>query len=368
MEPGLDLLDQLRILASKVKKECKSDMTEEATKHAFVLLFIRALGYDVFNPDEVVPEFIADFGQAKGEKIDYAIFKDSRPIMLFECKACGVKLEKKQLEQLSRYFHMTKARLGILTNGVEYRLYSDLDQPNILDDDPFYVFRVDMVDENVGRELKRLTKGAFNIDELLSAARELKATRVVKDYLLKQLGSPETDFVRLIATQVHSGLKTQQVIAFYTGIVKNAFNMIVSDRVQDRLQSAITLEKAVATPLPEIVTSSDVSVEDRSSGVVTTQEELEALYIVKSILRGAVDPTRIVIRDAKSYCSLFLDDNNRKPICRFRFSETSKFVELINTDKSGTKIQIELLDDIYKHADHLRGTIALYEKPVATTK
>lgn len=92
--------------------------------------FISALGYDVFNPTEVIPEFTADIGIKKGEKVDYAVKKDDQVILLFECKWCGADLSKDHASQLHRYFSVTEARFSILTNGIEYRFYSDIDEPN----------------------------------------------------------------------------------------------------------------------------------------------------------------------------------------------------------------------------------------------
>ena len=113
------------------------DATEEATKNAFIMPLLSLLGYDVFNPMEVIPEYTCDYGTKKGEKVDYAIMRDGEPIILLEAKRLNLKLQKNQQNQLYRYFSISRARVAILTNGIEYRLYSDMNTPNIMDDEPF---------------------------------------------------------------------------------------------------------------------------------------------------------------------------------------------------------------------------------------
>jgi hypothetical protein len=82
----MNLSEQLQTLAAKTSKLCSILQTEEATKNALIMPFINILGYDTFDPTEVIPEFVADVGIKKGEKVDYAIVKDEKIIMLFECK------------------------------------------------------------------------------------------------------------------------------------------------------------------------------------------------------------------------------------------------------------------------------------------
>src|SRR3546814_246350 len=129
----MDIVDRLRELASRASRLQSSIHTEEACKHALILPFLSLLGYDVFNPDEVVPEFVADVGTKKGEKIDYAIRKDGKVIVLVECKWNGKGLTLENASQLFRYFAVTEARCAMLTNGLTYQLYTDIDEPNKMD-------------------------------------------------------------------------------------------------------------------------------------------------------------------------------------------------------------------------------------------
>lgn len=129
--------------------------------------FINLLGYDVFNPTEVVPEFTADVGTKQGEKVDYAIFKDDEVIMLIECKKYGADLSEVHTSQLYRYFSVAHARIAVLTDGVLYRFYTDLEESNIMDTKPFLEFNMLDVQPPLVSELKRFTKPAFDLNEPL---------------------------------------------------------------------------------------------------------------------------------------------------------------------------------------------------------
>ena len=138
----MDFIDQLRILSTRVMATRAMIQTEEATKNAMVMPFIQILGYNVFDPLEVTPELVADIGTKKGEKVDYAILRDGLPIILFECKKAGADLHINHASQLFRYFHVTSARFVVLTNGLVYRFFTDLEQPNKMDEKPFFEFNI----------------------------------------------------------------------------------------------------------------------------------------------------------------------------------------------------------------------------------
>lgn len=358
----MDFIEQMRALSARIAKQKDSIKTEEAAKHAFVLPFIAALGYDVFDPGEVVPELVADVGVKKGEKVDYAILKDGKVIMLFECKCCDKNLGDAHASQLYRYFSVTDARIAVLTNGHHYRFFSDLEQPNKLDTRPF--LEVDLLDlqEPLVAELKKLTKTAFNLEEILSTANELKYMREIKRVIGEQLQTPSEEFVRLIAAQVYSGKLTQAVRDQFADLTKRAFQQFISDRISVRLKTALAEETAIAraveVPLDEIV---PVDLD----AIVTTEEEREGFLIVKSILREIVDVNRLGMRDTKSYCGILLDDNNRKPVCRLHFNRAQKYLGLIDGEKNEERVPISSLDEIYQHADRLKVTVRSYEQPAA---
>lgn len=179
--------DALEDLAAKVQAFAPTLSTEEATKTAVVMPFINSvLGYDVFNPQEVVPEFIADIGMKKGEKVDFAIMRDGQVQMLIEAKRIGDPLNLDHAGQLIRYFHVTNARIGVLTNGQHWHFFTDLDRPNRMDEKPFLRLDLAAIDAYVLPDLKKMTKDAFDLDSVLVSAEELKYVSALKRTIADQ--------------------------------------------------------------------------------------------------------------------------------------------------------------------------------------
>ena len=351
----MDLVDRLQQLGARATQQLTHLKTEVATKNALVLPFLQTLGYDVFNPAEVAPEFTADVGTKKGEKVDYAILRDSRPIILIECKIASADLDRHHASQLYRYFSVTEARFGILTNGIEYRVYTDLDQPNKMDQRPFLEFKITSADEALAQDLKRFSKEAFDLDNILSNAADLKYRKELRRQFERELAQPSDEFVRLLAGRVYTGNLTQQVREQFQPIIQRAFQEFVSERVNSRLQLALSGE------LDASGSSGDAeSADEEEARIVTTQDEIEAFYTVKALLRGTIDVKRIHMRDHQTYCSVLLDDSNRKPVCRLRFDRKSKQLGLFGADKGETRVVIENVDGILEHADAIRETVARY--------
>lgn len=344
------MIDQLRALAGRIAATKALIQTEEATKNAMVMPFIQILGYNVFDPTEVTPELIADIGTKKGEKVDYAVLRDGKPILLFECKKCGGDLHINHAGQLFRYFHVTAARFGVLTNGLTYRFFTDLEQPNKMDEKPFFEFDIlDFKDRDV-EELKKFAKSMFDIDTILTTANDLKYTRAIQNRLAEWMVNPSEDFVKLLSADLLGKRFTPAVKEQFTLLTKRAFEQLLSERINDRLKGAMTPEPPLSESIP--IMPSDVKEE---ATIVTTAEEIEGFHIVQAILREVVSPRRIVMRDAQSYCAILLDDNNRKPVCRLRFNNTQKLaVGLFNGKKEEERYALDHIDDLYKHSEKLK--------------
>lgn len=362
----MDFIDQLRALSSRISTTKDLIQTEEATKNAMIMPFIQALGYNVFDPLEVTPELVADVGLKKGEKVDYAILRDGKPIVLFECKRCGGDLNISHAGQLFRYFHVTEARFGVLTNGLVYRFFTDLDQPNKMDEKPFLEFNILDFKEQDVEELKKFAKSAFDVDSILTTANELKYTRSIQNLLAEWLNNPSEDLVRLVSADLLGGKRfTPAVKEQFTQITKRAFQQLIGDRINDRLRVAMTPESTVANiPSSVVVVSASVPAGSdegsESPSVETTEQEIEGFHIVRSILRDLVPSKRVFMRDAQSYCAILFDDNNRKPICRLRFNNPERLVLGLMNGKDEERVPLADLDELYNHADKLRATVSAY--------
>ncbi|MBU8840653.1 type I restriction endonuclease [Mycolicibacterium goodii] len=375
--------DNLSSIAQKIRDMRDSVETEEATKNAFIMPFISTvLGYDVFDPSEVVPEFTADVGVKKGEKVDYAIFKDGQLQILIECKKIGDQLDLRYASQLFRYFAVTSARIAILTNGQQYHVYTDGDLPNRMDEKPFLMFDLLDIDRTLVPEIQKLSKESFDIESVVSAAEELKYIGGVRRIIAAEVKEPSEEWVRFFVNRIYEGRTTQRVIDQFRPLVEKALSQYIGDQVNSRLKTALgddapdpnrssELPSAPPTAAHSSATPEAAQQPQREPagvadpGVVTTDEELEGFNIVRAIAVSEVDPERIHYRDSKSYFAVLLDDNNRKPIIRLHLNGKSvKFVTTFEQGKdAGVRRDITSVIDIYKVAsDQIRQVIRRYER------
>lgn len=366
----MDFEESLNQVAAKVQEQKSIIDTEEATKTAFVLPFIgQVLGYDVFNPREVIPEFTADVGLKKGEKVDYALVHDEQVQILVECKKIGCPLSIDNASQLFRYFATTKARIGVLTNGQVWNFYMDIDQPNIMDSKPFLVLDLLNIDPTMLPALEKLTKPDFDIDSIASSAEELKYVGSLKRAIGNEFKEPSTEFVKLLTRHVYDGRFSSSIKEKFEPLVGKALKQFLSEQVNDRLKTALGADD-IKTTLPvqsgessqnDQGTGDDVTAENEpmepESDIVTTDEEWAAYLIIKAIACSNVDPERVTMRDAKEYCAIFLDDNNRKPIARLYFNRKQKYIGLFDENKQCNRMAIEKVDDIYSYADQIREEV-----------
>lgn len=362
----MDFKDQLAQLSDKIAKQKDNIATEEATKTSFIMPMIAALGYDVFNPFEVVPEMECDLTK-RGDKIDYAIMKDNTPILLIECKHCKQNLDLHST-QLAKYYAASNARFGVLTNGVEYRFYADLEKQNIMDEKPFFVVNMVDLSDNDIEQLKKFHKSYYNEHDILSTAQELQITIQIKDLLNKNFQQPSDEFTRYFVKCLNDWKSSSKLIEQYRPILKKSIASVINDIIDDRLNVAIKSEGVSETKQSEEQTASDVSEEatakelpngvvfqDEEKGIVTTQEEIDAYNIVRSILSQYVDEERIQYTDYKSYFTVNLDGSMWWWICRLSFKPYSKRICLPKENyESNYWLKIENINDLYKHIDKLK--------------
>lgn len=360
----MEFFEKLNSLSAKIRQQAAAIKTEEATKNAFVMPFINTvLGYDVFDPREVTPEFVCDVGTKKGEKIDYAILKDGEVQILIECKKIGEPLNVNHASQLFRYFHVTNARISILTNGQVYKFFTDLDAPNKMDEKPFLELDLLDIDEHAVPELIKLTKSAFDVESIVNSAGELKYVSQIKKEIASQFSKPDDDFVKFFASRVYEGMITQKVREQFAELTRKAVAQFLSDQVNDRLKSAMSgaLQPSYSATAPASSEAPKEQLDEPADDkVMTTLEELEGYHIVKAIVRSVVDAKRIIQRDTQSYFGILLDDNNRKPICRLHFNRMQKYIGIFDQEKTETRHPIGSLDEIYDFADQLKTTTGFY--------
>lgn len=359
----MEFHERLGALATKIRNQRDTIHTEEATKNAFIMPFIaQILGYDVFDPKEVVPEFTADIGVKKNEKVDYAIIHEGEVQILVECKKSTEPLGTEHVGQLFRYFAVTNARIAVLTNGITYEFYTDLDSPNRMDDKPFLIVDLLSLDETLLPELRKLTKEAFDLDSVINAAEQLRFLGSIKRTLNTQFREPEEEWVRFFWKRATDGSLTKRRLEQFTPLVAEAASQFLNDQANERLKAALG---AGNSSLPESSGGTDdagsggdtqrEATEGTDSEIVTTLEELEGYRIVKAIAGLDVAPGRITYRDSKSYLAVLLDDNNRKPVARLHFNaKTRRHLGTFDAGKNETRHLISRPEDIYLYSDAIR--------------
>lgn len=352
----MDFKTSISRIADRIESVRDRELTEEATKTSFILPMLSALGYDIFDPTVVIPEFTADIGRKKGEKVDYAIMKDDKPIILIEAKAHNEKLDR-HTTQLERYFTVTDSKFGILTNGVEYRFYSDLERPNVMDQAPFLVINILNLKDRDIKQLAKFSNETIDVDNIVDMAGAKKYVNGIKDIFKDEATDPSDEIAKFFATRLTDRRMMQSVIDEFKGYTKQAFTEVINDMASDRINSLKSKLSEENTILNEESGEDEESIVD-DKGIITTESELEAFFIVKSILAEVIPLSRIAARDTKSYFGVLLDDNNRKWICRIHFnSENNKFIGIHTTNKEEERFNIDLIEDIYKFKKELIDTV-----------
>ncbi len=360
--------DKIKIFTSKIKEKLKHIDTEETTKTALILPFLNeVMGYDTTNPAEVKAEYTADIGAKKGEKIDLAILNESEEIIMIECKSATTELSTDHISQLYRYFNITDSELGILTNGVTYQIYTDSIKPGQMDKSPFLeVNLLDLSDREIN-ELKKFSKEHFDISKIKDKVDDLKFAHDVHKILSSEIDSPSEEFVKVITRQVYDAPITANVRSKFHKIIKNEFKEVINEKVEMRLNNA--LENSNNDP-------SDTFVETSNPDIVTTDEEYEAYYIIKSIAARIIDPDRVFIRDFKSYCTVILDDNHHYPLARLFFNNVNnmkiglfdKFERRENGGKVINNYPITKVKEIYTYEENIIKTINVYQREINKKK
>lgn len=352
----MDFIDQVKQFAKRVESLKDTIQTEEATKTSIIMPFFSMMGYDVFNPLEFTPEYTADVGIKKGEKVDYAIMSDGNPVILIEAKWIGEPLEKHD-SQLFRYFGTTTAKFAILTNGAMYKFYTDLEEPNKMDEVPFLEINILDLKETQVPELKKFHKSTFDVDEIINVASELKYSNEFKQTFAAELQNPSEELVKHFISKIYKGLKTQAVIEKFKPIVKKSLNQYITEMMNDKIKNALSSEEQVTSSKVEPETE---TVETPQSKIVTTPEELEAHFLVKSMFKELVEPQDIVYKDTESYMGILYKNNVRKWICRFILTPTQKILIIPDENKKEVRYSLESIYQIESYKDNLIEVLKRY--------
>lgn len=366
----MELLDEIQALGKRVREYGPNIKSEEATKNTLIMPFIKMLGYDPFNLNEVVPEYSAPVGEYKDARVDYAIMSEGQPIMIIECKTYGDELNSKKCSQLLSYFNGCPARVAVLTDGNRYLFFSDLEEPNKMDSKPYMELIVDKPDTSLIPELKKLSKGKFNLEDAISSASQLKYTREFKRIMAEQLESPHEDYLRFFLKQCYDGPITSNVKERFTPVLKEALGLFIKDRVNERLTSAFDdvnrkEKESLAQADSKVADEAAAADSNSEEGIVTTEDEKAAYYIIKSILHGIAGGDEVILNDFKGFCNICYAKKSQI-IVRLYFNKLPYKVAVFDTGEDGKRnqdaVQIESVDDIFQFAERIKAAVQDYKK------
>jgi hypothetical protein len=336
--------EELQKLSVQIIERKKHITNEEMTKQALIIPFLQVIGYDVFNPLEVKPEFISDFGKKKGEKVDYAIFKDGKPIIFIEAKAVTENTNNHD-SQLARYFNATtEVKLAIITNGVIYKFFTDVDSNNIMDDNPFAIINITDLSINDIEVLSKFKKEAFETESLVKYAEDLIYTSNLNIKLKDLLKNPSDDFIRLLIKNLSDTKITTNVIERFKPIVKKS----ISNAILDIVSQGIFQQEAAPTTEEEKLIQTEEALNDEQitkKQIATTEEEINGFEIIKEILvSNGRNISNLQYKDTVNYFGIFIKSIFNWFI-RLNFNSTSKYlivrlpVKIVSQTVSNYKIE-----------------------------
>lgn len=358
----MDFIDQIKQFAKRVETLSGELSTEEATKTSIIMPFFALLGYDVFNPQEFTPEFTSDYGVKKGEKVDYAILNNGEPVILIECKWIGEPLDKHGA-QLFRYFSTTSAKFGILTNGRIYQFFTDLEETNKMDLKPFLEIDILNIKDLQVAELKKFHKQNFDIETIFDSASELKYSNEFRNIFAGQLQNPTDDFVRLFLSTTYDGKCTQKVVDKFKPVLKKTLNNYIAELMNDKIKAALATQDESQPTHTESNEESEIVEEETEVKIVTTEEELEAYFLIKNSLKILVDsPDDITYKDNERYMAILYKNKTTKWICRLYFNSSKKFITIPDENKKEQRFDISNVYDIENYIDLIKTALTRYIK------
>ncbi|MBC2262825.1 endonuclease [Listeria sp. FSL L7-0091] len=338
--------NSLNIIIERLETIKRTIKTEEATKITLVLPFFQALNYDIFNPQEFVPDYTADSDIKIRETIDYAIMKDGNPIILINVKPVDKSLQKHD-SQLFNYFRTSNTKIGILTNGDEYLFFTDLDEPNKMDSAPFLSFCLSTIEEKQITELSKFYKNNFNMNSILKTTLDLKYTKQIRYFLDTEFNSPSKESVSFILNSFYKGRKRHSVIKRFSPMIKQSMHQFITDAVSNKLNTI--LNSSIHQNKKMDVTEKDSKLSN--DDIVVTKEKIAAYTITKLILKDSINLKRVSCDDNKSHFSVLLDTNNRKWLFRLHINNDRSYIVFNDCYKT----ELDILDaiDIYNHKDKM---------------
>lgn len=342
--------------------------TEETTKQALILPLLEILGFSPYDPTRVKAEYGADFpGVKASERVDYALFSAGLPVLFIEAKAYGQALTN-HCPQLSRYYNATpEVAVAAITNGREWRFFTDLVNRNIMDSEPFLVVDLENPTDDAAEQLRRFHYDELEPSALRALAEENIYLTTFRETISRSLQDCDLDFVRYVAAR--AGIQrtfTGRFLESIQPIVKQAVAQSVSNMVATSLSRAERVEEA---PPVEVVADDDAPVVDPDNEKIITTAEERRLY---EISMDIIPDEDLSMRDTETYFTVIWGGKSNRWLFRFwgeKRRPSIQFIEPITpahqaeAQRAGLEIgrngQILLSkpEDLYRLAGILRDAL-----------
>lgn len=342
------LHEQLLRLAEQVRRRQPHIRGEESTKQSLILPFLSVLGYDVHDPTEVEPEYVADFAKRRSggpmEKVDYAIRREGSPVIFVECKAVDCE-PRSHNGQLSRYFNATPSvPVAVLSNGLRYVFYTDLQEKNILSEQPFFEFNILSFTANDSDVLESFTRARFDPLTIRERAEEIIYTSKIITYMGDLLRSPSDSFTRFVLSELNmfAGQRiTARLVEKFIPTIRHAIQTALLDMatrsIREHGAERVEPPPAPAPSKPEPIPVSAPAKPEATAApaaptpkatvgqIVTTPEELESYEIVRSICADSTLQVPVVYRDTSQWFTISAG-SPRKWFVRLFFNQKRKSI------------------------------------------
>lgn len=324
-----------------IKNVASHCATEETTKQALILPLLNILDFNPFDPQKVKAEYGANLpGVKANERVDYALYSDGHPVMFIEAKSINEKLTN-HAGQLARYFNSTPGvSIAAITNGREWRFYTDLKLPNVMDENPFLKVNFDTLSDSDMEQLSQFRYGCFRPDQLRTFAKERVYQELFQEVIESCLRDVDQDFVRFIANRANLGtMLTAKLLESMSPLVKQAVADAISKMVVTGLSAPQAQPAPVSVAVPVNDVSKDYAVDPNNPKIITTAAEMKLLSILKDMLSGVVCPNEVIAKDTESYYTVLYQGKVNRWIVRYvgdRAKPLAYFpIELTELHKAG---------------------------------
>lgn len=316
--------------------------TEESTKTALIMPFLMELGYNVFNPQEVIPEFTADIAKRNGEKVDFAIKINEKVSIIIEAKKVTENLSNHS-KQLARYYVNTEAKIAILTNGLEYWFYTDLDKVNIMDAEPFFKINLTSITEAEIIQLQDFTKDKFDETRLYGHAEKSRKQKRIATTIVNQFRNPDDEFVKIIMKDIQENTDNEEIVNNYKELIVKSYDDIMNKEMLTRMFPNQQLD----------IDLDIINKEKCKREVLTTENELAIYHYIQTLFKmnDYIDIDKLSWRDNASYFNIVYDNKITKWIIRVYDKKDLKIV--IHNENEDITIVLNHPIDILDYEDNI---------------